>query len=221
MTHAYDSESLEPAMNSLGEMLEYAELDVGIPAAEFYQWFLVSGFADRFGRGETAIVNGMSGIELAREVIFRTTKEEIAIPPSIHIDKESVYWAGWAVAYYEWSSAIPFRIIEEVVPFKSIQGMYHPYHEMDITQFADEMDSKMSKANAARRLGRLRRYAELTQRELAERSGISIRTIQQYEQGQKDVRKAAADTVMRLSAALYCRPSDLSIRIGNPEELAR
>ena len=55
-------------------------------------------------------------------------------------------------------------------------------------------------------LKRLREQAGLSQRELAEASGVPVRTIQQYEQGQKEIRRAAWETVSRLAAALHCRP---------------
>ena len=54
-----------------------------------------------------------------------------------------------------------------------------------------------------------RKAAKLTQRELAERSGLSIRTLQYYEQGVLDINKAAAATVCRLALALGCTMEDL------------
>lgn len=54
-----------------------------------------------------------------------------------------------------------------------------------------------------------RKEAKLTQRELAERSGLSIRTLQYYEQGVLDINKAAAATVWRLAWALGCSMEDL------------
>ena len=49
-----------------------------------------------------------------------------------------------------------------------------------------------------------RKAAKLTQRQLAERSGLSVRTLQYYEQGVLDINKAAAATVCRLAMALDC-----------------
>ena len=54
-----------------------------------------------------------------------------------------------------------------------------------------------------------RKAAGLTQRELAERSGLSIRTLQYYEQGVLDINKAAAATVYRLAVALGCDVPDV------------
>ena len=52
-------------------------------------------------------------------------------------------------------------------------------------------------------------YAGLSQKELAEKTGIPLRTIQQYEQGQKDLTHASAESVVRLAKALYCGVEDI------------
>ena len=47
-----------------------------------------------------------------------------------------------------------------------------------------------------------RERAGLTQKELSERSGVNIRTIQDYEQGRKLINKAQGLSLYRLSNAL-------------------
>ncbi len=43
-----------------------------------------------------------------------------------------------------------------------------------------------------------------------ERSGVAVRSIQQYEQRQKDINRASFSTVVALAAALHCsNPMDL------------
>lgn len=54
-----------------------------------------------------------------------------------------------------------------------------------------------------------RKDARCTQAELAGRSGVSIRTLQYYEQGVLDINKASAATVCRLATALGCQMEDL------------
>ena len=51
--------------------------------------------------------------------------------------------------------------------------------------------------------------AGLSQSELAEMSGVSVRTIQQYEQRQKSINRAKAETLLRLARALCCDMEDL------------
>ena len=51
-------------------------------------------------------------------------------------------------------------------------------------------------------LKRIREKTGLSQSGLAEKSGVSVRMIQYYEQGVKDINKAAVITVLKLSDAL-------------------
>ncbi len=59
--------------------------------------------------------------------------------------------------------------------------------------------------DAIRNLGE----ARLTQKELADRSGVKLRTIQQYEMRAKNINKAAAETLLQLAQVLLCNMEDL------------
>lgn len=58
-------------------------------------------------------------------------------------------------------------------------------------------------------LKRLREAAGLSQSQLARESGVNVRIIQDYEQGARDINKAAAETVYQLSLALGCKMEDI------------
>lgn len=64
------------------------------------------------------------------------------------------------------------------------------------------------------RLKLTRETAGLTQKQLAEKSGVDIRLIQHYEQGSKDINNAKCITVLQLAEALECDIYD----IINPRE---
>jgi DNA-binding transcriptional regulator YiaG len=53
----------------------------------------------------------------------------------------------------------------------------------------------------------------MSQSRLAAASGVPLRTIQQYEQRRKDIRKAGFEYIMGLSKALHCEPADLMERL--------
>lgn len=59
------------------------------------------------------------------------------------------------------------------------------------------------------RLKTKRETKQLSQRKLAELSGVSFRMIQYYEQGVKDINKAHAMSVYKLSEALECDICDI------------
>ena len=60
-----------------------------------------------------------------------------------------------------------------------------------------------------RMLKEYRTKASLTQAQLGEISGVSVRMIQYYEQGVKDINKASGETLYKLSRALGCKMEDL------------
>lgn len=209
--NAYSELYVEKAQVALGDMLHYAVYDLRMDVSRFYRMFLSSGIARSFGRGEPKYTVGMSGIELAQDVIHAVTGQYTDVEPRYTDGRTPEYWAGWAVAYYEWYTDTPFERIEEIVPVTEIIDMYHPLHEADIMKFVDSMDARIQDRHEMSRLARLRAYVDLSQKALAERSGVSVRMIEQYEQGRKDIRRASSDTVYQLSKALGCRMEDLLI----------
>ena len=54
-------------------------------------------------------------------------------------------------------------------------------------------------------LKRRRLALGMSQRDLAERSGVSARSMRQYEQRRKDINKASFSTVAALADALHCK----------------
>lgn len=54
-----------------------------------------------------------------------------------------------------------------------------------------------------------RSASSLSQSELASLSGVSVRLIQHYEQGEKDINKAQAGTLMKIANVLNCTIEDL------------
>lgn len=58
-------------------------------------------------------------------------------------------------------------------------------------------------------LKKMRELAGYSQGKLAKVSGVSVRMIQNYEQGQNDINKAEAMTVYKLAYYLQCRVEDL------------
>ena len=80
---------------------------------------------------------------------------------------------------------------------------------MDIRQFTDKMKELYKSAKPDTNLKIIRNKLKLTQKELSELSGVPVRTIQQYEQRQKNINKAQAEYLVMLSKVLYCTVEDL------------
>lgn len=160
-------------------------------------------------KGENEKVVTWAGVELAYRVLELTNHQVEDPQPRYTADRSPEYWAGWALAYYQWETALSFLDILECVPLDDIIRMYSPYHEMDIRQFCDRMNELYREANPETRLKQVRQRAGLSQSELAEHSGVPVRTIQQYEQRQKNINKAKAEYLVMLARVLNCPAEEL------------
>ena len=214
MIHAYDQVYLDKARVVLGRMLDFAVYDLNYDITEFFNMFLDSGLAARFEKGDYAVIVGMSGVELAYQVLELTTGNTQRIKPTYTVDRSEEYWAGWALAYYQWETALRFEEIVRHVPIAEIVKLYSPYHEMDIRQFCDKMDERYRASKPETNLKTLRTKLGMSQRELAEASGVPLRTIQQYEQRQKNINKAQGEYLVMLAQALCCEVPDLIEKTG-------
>lgn len=112
-------------------------------------------------------------------------------------------------ANFQWQTALPFKVITDLISIDEIAQMYSPYHEMDIRQFSDKMIELYRERKGETNLKRRRKEVGLSQKELAEQTGVPIRTLQQYEQGQKNINNARAEYVLSLARALYCSVEEL------------
>lgn len=71
-------------------------------------------------------------------------------------------------------------------------------------------------------LQQIREARGLSRKELSEKSGINFRSLQDYEQGHKEISSAKGETLLRLSLALGCNMEDLlQVPSGNAEQKKR
>ena len=206
MTHAYNEEYLPYARNLIGKMLDFAVYDLGYNLEEFFNMFILSGIADKIAKGDTSILSGKSGYELALQVV-NILKGEIDITfPNYTYNRSKEYWLGHSLTYYQWYSNISFADIILYLPINDLIKMYNKYHEMDIRHFVDKLNEIIYNSN---KLKYYRKKRKLTQKELSNLSNVPLRTIQQYEQGNKDLSKANVSYLINLSNVLFCDIKDL------------
>ncbi len=209
MIHAYQEIYLSKAQAVLGDAFDYAVNVCSIPGPDFVKLFTASQVSRRMENGEPAYIMGKSGIETARDIVVETKGMELRIELHEHFERSPEYWIGWAVAYYQWFSGRKFSEIFEAVSFGELQKMYYTLHEADISKFVDVVDARVKERFPDTNLKRIRTIYGCTQAELAEMSGVSLRSIQMYEQRNKDINKASVGTIYRLAKALGCTVEDL------------
>lgn len=140
---AYDIDYLEAAQEDMGALFDVAINVLKFPYSEFQKLFLNNELSERFGKGDSFVIWGKSGTEIAFQITnieitneYRQILTENGLKPILSPE----YWAGWSLAYYQWKSGKSFNEILSKISFESIVHLYFPYHEMDILHFCDYMD---------------------------------------------------------------------------------
>lgn len=214
MIRAYDKVYLDKARTVLARMLDFAVWELGYGIDEFFTMFIKTGLAKRFAEGEFTLLVGMSGVELAYKVLEMSGIEMKRIKVVYASDRSKEYWVGWALAYYQWYTALSFKEIVEFISLENIRALYSPYHEMDIRHFVDKLNELYKSARVETNLKMIRKNAGLSQNELAKISGVPLRTIQQYEQRKKNINNAKAVYLIMLAKALVCNVDDLIEKVA-------
>lgn len=211
MTNAYSELYLDDAMNNLGDMVEFAVCDLGFNPDEFFGWFISSGVASKFERGNPKYITGMSGFELAEAVLAEINVSYEKRDPSYVAFKGREYWAGWILAYYQWETGKRFEdIVKDGLSLSTVFSMYI-LHEADESKFVDAANEIIARNKESRKskLSEIRKARGFTQQQLSEASGVTLRMIQLYEQKQNDISKAQVTVVINLAKALGCDVEDL------------
>ena len=236
MMHAYDKSLINRACDSLGRMLDFAVHSLNIEAERMMMLFTASNTARLFECGDIRIILGMSGIELAYQSLDRSGVHYERSAPKRMLISSSEYWCGRALAYAQWTTSLGFDELLKLLPVSTliedhnkqklhlldsmpfdisssdreaaIMELGESFVAASVSEIADRTASDGKPAKDTR-LKKARIKSGLSQSMLAETSGIPLRTIQQYEQRQKDINRARAEYLIMLSTALNCDPSSL------------
>ena len=209
MTRAYREIYLNNAQSVLGDAFDYAVNICNIPGDNFANLFASSSISRRMENGEPSLLAGKSGIEIAIDVVRETTGKLIDPQPQERMERSKEYWIGWAVAFFQWYSGRRYSDIFRVLSFEDLQKMYYTLHEADVTKFAEIADERIKEFFKDTNLKRFRTSYGYTQAELSKQSGVSLRSIQMYEQRQKNINKASAETLYSIAKVLGCAIEDL------------
>ena len=233
--HAYNRILLDKAADSMGRMLDFAVHSLHIAPDALLNLFSASGVSALFERGDIGIICGMSGIELAYETLDRSGLAYGRTNPRLTAALSPEYWCGYALAVIQWEQATSFDDILKLLPTADLIEEYKKTRSA-VTEAlpwdADEETKQSALALAADKfmenirelylirceaskkaatsrdtnLKKLRNKNGLSQSQLAKASGVPLRTIQQYEQRQKDINHARAEYLIMLASALNCDP---------------
>lgn len=171
--------------------------------------FLVSDLAEQFAKGTPRVVSGMSGVELAMEVVRKSGADAELPDAEAEYDRSPEYWCGWIVAFYQWYTGVSFREMSQIVSMTEIRKMYPTLHEASELKFVDTVNAIARRSKPPTKLRMLRKACGYSQKELAERSGVNLRTLQEYDNRAMDINRATGGTLIALSKVLGCQVEDL------------
>lgn len=222
----------------MGRMLDFSVHSLHIDPDAMLNLFCASGVSSLFERGDIGIICGMSGIELAYETLDRSGVAYGRTNPRLTAALSPEYWCGYALAVLQWEYALSFEKISALLPVEDIIEEYKKARADSIDSLrwdADETSrqsalgdaadsymknvrvlysirseaSKKSSASKDTNLKKMRIKNGLSQSGLAKACNVPLRTIQQYEQRQKDINHARAEYLIMLASALNCDPRAL------------
>lgn len=202
--HAYPEPYVANAMMTMGTMLDYAVNYRHENIDFFFRFFINLGFARQFEIGNPDVITGKSGVELYRMVKCDYISQ---MPEYIAFNRSPQFWLGWALAYYQWYSGRSYREITEKISLSEMLRWYPTLHEADLMRFVDEVEERFRSKKS--KLQIRREIAGLSQAQLANLSGVNVRSIQMYEQRQNDIAKAQFNILSALARVLGCMPSEL------------
>ena len=209
MIHAYDDQYLDDAMICLGEAMDYVANICQIEMDRFLELFIGTGYAEQFGAGVPKYVSGLSGTELAMDILTKSGIYNTFPQSKIEYSYSPQYWSGWILAYYQWYTGRSFKEIQKYITMQEIEKLYPTLHEASEKKFVDTVNRIIRKKNPPTRLQVQRKISGYSQRELAEKVGVNLRTLQQYEIRAKDINRAAGSTLFSLAKVLGCRVENL------------
>lgn len=209
MIHAYQEIYLSKSQQVLGDAFDYAINFCRIPGDDFIKLFLVSSISKKIEEGDINYILGKSGIDIVLEIVKETTGKVIEAKSIESINRSKEYWIGWAIGYYQWYSDRKFFEIFQAVSFNDLENMYYTLHEADISKFVEIINQRIKDVFPETKLKHFRLISGCSQLELSKKSGVSLRSIQMYEQRNKDINKASVETLYRLSKVFGCSIEDL------------
>ena len=201
MIHAYSDVYLNSVMHNLAALFDIAINAEGIHPDVFAEMFVNSEIASGIEAGVPDILVGKSATEMLMIILDKEVDYTV-----VPVDRTPEYWAGWILANAQWYLNKSFKEIISVMPFGMLVAMYYPYHEADEMKTIDKIKDCFPSVSA---LKVIRQKRKLTQEQLALLSGVNIRSIRSYEQGDNDISKAQGDTLQMLAKALDCTIEEL------------
>ncbi|MBO5224197.1 MAG: helix-turn-helix transcriptional regulator [Clostridia bacterium] len=210
MKRCYSELYIDDAMHNLGEAFDYAVNACKLDLEIFLELFISTGIAELIERGSVKHISGISGTELVLEILAKAGLSIDNCPVGqTDFGYSEEFRCGSMLAYYQWATGRSFRNIKETMSIEDMYGLYPILQKYKQEKFVDVVENALKDRRKTTNVQLLRKKRGLSQSELANLSGVNLRTLQQYEVGAKDINKASVSSVLALSAVLGCKAEDI------------
>ncbi len=197
------------AMKNLGEAFDYAKCAYNLNMDSFLGMFIISGYAKRFEHEDNSILYDMSGSELVLNIFDKIGYRVEIVEHANNFYYSKEYWCGYILAYYQHKTNLTFKYIHSKISMEEILSLYPTLHEASEDKFIDVVSTIIKSRIDNSRFQEERKKLNLSQKELADQSGVNLRTLQQYELKTKDINKASVSSVIALAKVLCCNVEDI------------
>lgn len=208
-TPVYDSLFLPIAEKALGNAFDVLYRKAKLTDEEVIAGLRSTKIAQGFNQGNPYVIAGNSGNELAREILESLGKGDSFKRRYGNEPLNEYFWAGYVFAFFLWKSGHRMESSLRRLGIDTLIALYHPYHEMAIEAVYEKLEELLTKSKKPCALKYLRTAAHYSQSDLARASGVPLRSIQEYEQGRKNLGSAQISTVLAIAKVLWVDVEDL------------
>lgn len=220
---AYNKILLDEVKNNFGAMLDCGINALGFESKAFYNMFLTSKMSKRINSGDCYIISTLGGVELAELIVNHAMNNSRYVHVKRASDSEfntrlnnaivhkesKEYWAGSVIAEYAWEKNMSYQELNRYIGIEEVVSLYDSFGDVDYLMVSIRIDEMIKGKKTISNLKVRREKVGLSQRDLANATGIPVRTIQQYEQRQKRINKASAEYLVKMSTVLKCDVRDI------------
>ena len=209
--HPYSAEELPHTIRTLGKAFEFAEKCLPDGAAGFYRRFVDSAAAASCSGPDAHPALGASAIVLVLDVNEGASIDTLLMNEK-RLSKQDVgrlRWEAELACRYQWETGLPFPAVYRTLTEERLRALHADHAELPPAEVVQKISVLETHESTATNLARIRRERGLSQAGLAKASGVTLRSIQQYEQRKKDISHAQARSVLALAQALSCTMEEL------------
>lgn len=209
--HPYSADWLVRIIRTVGKAFEFAEKCLPGGWESFYANFARSSAAASLTGPHAMPAIGDSAIELVLDVNDDTSIDTLLMNEQRLSKQETarLHWMAEVAVRFQWESGLAFRNVYQALGCDRLKELSQRYGALAAADVVPYLFIEAPKEEASTNLARIRKERGFSQQALSQASGVSLRSVQQYEQRKKDINHAQVRSVLGLAKALGCTIEEL------------